>query len=105
MGLKISTKIHNYDYPDEEREILEYGDHMVDVKPYVMSFLLRTTMSVPPVDLDTFIDAVIQMLDNCIREHNEVYPSFEEACVFTSCLRSKLVTKMMEMQGALYHKA
>ena len=105
MGLKISTKIRDYDYPDEEKEIAFYGPHEVDIRPYIMSFLIRTTMSLPPIDLDTFIEATMQMLDGCIRENGEEYPTYEETAIFVSNLKSKLILKMTEIQGSILHKA
>jgi hypothetical protein len=105
MGLKISTKIRDYDYPDEEKEIAYYGPHEVDIRPYIISFLIRTTMSLPPIDIDTFVKATMEMLDGCIRENGGEYPTYGETTLFMSYLKNKLILKMSEIQGSVLHKA
>jgi len=105
MGLKITTKIDNYDYPDSERSIAYYGSHTVDIKPYIMSFFLRTIGNYKPIDLEEFVSSIIKMLDDCIQEHHEEFPTYEEVSLFKSHLKSQLVTKMFEMMGSIQAKA
>jgi len=99
MGLKISTKIDNFDYPDSERIILMYGEHQVDIRPYIMSFFIRCTMNVEPIEIDYFISKVIEMIDDCIKENNEIMPSITQLCEFRAKLTSRLVEKIVEMFG------
>jgi len=99
MGLKISTKINDFDYPDEEKIILLYGDHQVDIRPYIMSFLLRCTMNYEPIEMDYFVSKVIDMIDGCLKENGEEFPSMHDLCTFRAKLTSHLVKKIVEIFG------
>ena len=99
MGLKISTKINDFDYPESDRIILMYGEHQIDIRPYLMSFLLRCTMDYEPIEMDYFVSKVIEMIDECIKDHGEELPNMEELCTFRAKLTANLVEKIVEIFG------
>ena len=105
MGLKIQTKIDDFDYPEKDSIILFYGEHEVDVRPYIMSFFLRSVLGFEPVEIDYFISKILEMLDNYIRQSDASLPSIDEMLSFRCKFTTELVKKVCEIHNSSLPKA
>jgi len=100
MGLKIQTKINDFDYPEEEAIILLYGEHEVDVRPYILSFFLRSVMGLDPIEIEYFTSRILEMLDGYLQERNVPLPTLSEMTDFRAKCTSQLVKKVCELHNS-----